>query len=68
MFDLVMRDLGDVVPAQIGEERENEVRRTAEGLKSHPTDDLSVWGYVSKFGAVQSHASQSPDRHVVPLR
>lgn len=46
VFDLVMRDLGDVVPAQIGEERENEVRRTAEGLKSHPTDDLSVWGYV----------------------
>ena len=36
VFDLVMRDLGEVVPAQSEEERENAVRRR---LKSQISTD-----------------------------
>ena len=67
VFDLVMRDLGDVVPAQSGEERENAVRET-ERLKSHSADGLSVLGKRIKIGAVSRHASLSPDRHYVPFK
>ena len=71
VFDLVMRDLGEVVPAQSEEERENAVRRTEAQISNLNRQMILVfWAQGAKSGPfhVTPCELKSPDRHNVPFK